>query len=370
MATDEALEGEIVDDSMELTGSTALMAITKSEIDTQIATAKRYPRSITNFRRKTHELACLDEETAASMFYSLPRGGKQLEGPSVRMAEVCASAYQNLRFGARVIEITDTVVVAQGFCMDLETNNATTIEVRRRITNKSGQRFNEDMIVVTGNAACAIALRNAIFKVIPFALIKPIYEQAKLASIGKAVSMATKRQQLLDNYAKAGVSAEKVIAFLGHKGIDDITVEDLITMRGVWTAIKDGDTTIDEAFGSIAVAGDRATKSKANAALQSQPKSAAADNRPETLQPSADDNAPSPSLDATREALIDLDNCETLADIDIWLDTLPNFLAPDDRAECQRAAESKKATLKPKGRRGKPQQDEMFDNGPDGPNHP
>lgn len=269
MATDLVeLEGEIVDDApQELIGSTALMAITRSEIESQVQTARRFPRSITAFRRKTQELATLDEDTAASMFYSLPRGGKRLEGPSVRLAEVAASAYQNLRYGARVIEVTDKVVVAQGFCMDLESNNATTIEVRRRITGKDGKKFNEDMIVVTGNAACSIALRNAIFKIIPFALVKPIFEEAKITSIGKAESMGAKRGKMFDAYNKAGVSQEKVLAFLERKGVEDVTVDDLITMRGLWTAIKDGDTSVDEAFENVAVAGGRTKKSDLNAKL-------------------------------------------------------------------------------------------------------
>jgi len=63
----------------------ALLQIEKATIDTQIATAKQYPRSITKFLREAEEIACLDEETAASCFYRVPRDGKYIEGPSARI---------------------------------------------------------------------------------------------------------------------------------------------------------------------------------------------------------------------------------------------------------------------------------------------
>ena len=69
----------------------ALSLITKAEIDVQISTAKAFPRSLTMFIQKATSMATLTEEIAASCSYALPRGGKNLEGPSVRLAEiVCA----------------------------------------------------------------------------------------------------------------------------------------------------------------------------------------------------------------------------------------------------------------------------------------
>src|SRR3712207_1022435 len=65
-----------------------LAAINKSEIDTQIATAKQYPRNLARVLNNIETLAAMDEETAASCFYVLRRQGKVLEGPSVRMAEI------------------------------------------------------------------------------------------------------------------------------------------------------------------------------------------------------------------------------------------------------------------------------------------
>src|SRR4051794_13584258 len=90
-------EGRIVDNGA------MVEAITRGEIDMQIRTARAYPRNITTFKREALALACLDEETASSMFYVVPRGGKMIEGPSIRMAEIVGSAFGNLRYGARIV---------------------------------------------------------------------------------------------------------------------------------------------------------------------------------------------------------------------------------------------------------------------------
>lgn len=249
-----AVDAEVMDDDevLEVPGANALMAINQSEINMQIATAKRWPRSIKEFKDRAEEVACLDAETAGTMFYTLKRKGqdgtKIIRGPSARLAEVAAMSYRNLRFGARVIEITDTQIVAQGFCMDLENNNGTQVEVRRRITDKNRRKFSEDMIVVTGNAACSIALRNAVFKIVPMALLKTVYEKAMQTSIGQVTSVSETRQKLIDAFGKLGVAPSQIVEFCGRRGVEDITTEDIIDLRGLWTAIHDGDTTIDEAF--------------------------------------------------------------------------------------------------------------------------
>lgn len=249
--SEETKYGEVVDDTNEtiLDAGTAMTATVKAEIDIQISTAKRYPRSITHFRKQAMELATLDEDTAATMFYVLPRGNKKIEGPSARLAEVVGSSWGNLRYGAQIVAIGDKFLTAEGACHDLETNNAAKVQVQRRITGKDGKRFNDDMIGVTANAACSIALRQAIFKIVPFAFVKPVYEAARLCSIGKAKSMASKRAAAIDWFKKAGATEADVLAFLDKQGIEEMTDDDLITLRGVVQAIKEGETTIEEALG-------------------------------------------------------------------------------------------------------------------------
>lgn len=218
------------------------------DIDIQISTAHRYPRSLSIFRRDALAMATANEETAASCFYSLPRGGKNIDGPSIRLAEIAASSWGNLRFGSRIIREEDKFIVAQGMAHDLQKNIAITIEVRRRITDSKGRRYNDDMVGIAGMAAQSIALRNAIFKVIPKTYIDQIYLEAKKCAIGDATTLAQRRQKCMDYFMKLGVSQEQVIAMLELKGIEDVGLTELEKLIGISSAIKNGESTIDEIF--------------------------------------------------------------------------------------------------------------------------
>lgn len=229
-----------------------LETMERAAIDVQISTAKKYPRSLSVVKGRMLSFATLDVETAAGCFFTLPgrKGGdgKPIQGPSIRMAEIALSTYQNLRAGARVINDDGKTVTAQGVCHDLENNVCITVEVKRRVTTKDGRRYSEDMVVMTGNAACSLALRNATFRVVPLALVKPIYEAAKKVAVGDTKTLVTRRADALAHFTKMGVSKDKVFATLGAKAIDDIGLEQLEILIGYANAIREGDATIDEVF--------------------------------------------------------------------------------------------------------------------------
>lgn len=231
----------------------AIAELNRSEIDMQVATAKKYPRSLEKFRQDALSMATIDKETAASCFYKLKRTSKDgdssfIEGPSVRLAEIVASAWGNLRFGARIISEDNRFVTAQGIAYDLERNVSNSIEVSRRITNKSGQRFSDDMIAVTKNAACSIALRNAIFKTVPFTYAKQIFEQAKKTAIGDVKTIAERRAQMVGAFQKMRVTQEQLLDFCEKPSIEDLGLAEIENLIGVYQAIKDGDATIEEQF--------------------------------------------------------------------------------------------------------------------------
>lgn len=226
----------------------ALSLITKAEIDVQISTAKAFPRSIKMFLDKATSIATVSEEVAASCAYALPRAGKALEGPSVRLAEIVCSAYGNVRSGARVIANDGKTITAQGICHDLETNNCVTVEVKRRITDKFGKTFNEDMQVVTGNAACAIAFRNAVFKVIPAALCNEIYEKAKNVARGTEETLVARRTKAVAYFRDLKVTELQICEVLGIKKVEDIDLDKLSVLTGMRSAIKNQETTIADLF--------------------------------------------------------------------------------------------------------------------------
>lgn len=223
-------------------------AMVLAEIESQIATAKMYPRDIKVFKSKLMSMANLDQETAEGCYYALPRGGKAIDGPSVRLAEIALSCYGNCVAEADVLNEDDKFIYAQGQCRDLENNVSVRVKVRRRITYKNGDRFNDDMIAVTANAACAIALRNAIFKIVPGAYLKPVFDKCKKTAVGEVKSLANKRTEVIKRLMRFGVTEERILKVISRKSVDEVTFDDVAILIGLGTAIKDGDTTVEEAF--------------------------------------------------------------------------------------------------------------------------
>ena len=64
------------DSPLEVIQPSALEAISRAEVDMQIATAKRYPRDVSKVKQGMLSIATVDEETAAACFYTLPRYSK------------------------------------------------------------------------------------------------------------------------------------------------------------------------------------------------------------------------------------------------------------------------------------------------------
>jgi phosphoribosylformylglycinamidine (FGAM) synthase PurS component len=230
----------------------ALQALNRSEIDIQISTAKQYPRDLDKVLSNIRKMATLDEETAEDCFYALKRGygndQQLIEGLSVRLAEIFVASWGNIRVATRIIGNDGKTITAQGACHDLETNVAVNVEVKRRITDKQGRTYSEDMQVVTGNAASAIAFRNAVFKVIPKAVTKKVINEIKQMAIGKANDLEKKRAAAIAWFKGQGVEIDDILKYLEVDCIESIDAEKFMTLRATANAVKEGTTTIAETF--------------------------------------------------------------------------------------------------------------------------
>ena len=241
--SEEALTPQVIE-------TTALEVITRAETSTSVDIAKRYPRVVSRFKSNAMSLATADQETAEQCFYHLPRGGG-IFGPSVRLAEILGSSWGNIQVAARIVEVSATHVTAQGAAWDMETNYRVTEEVKRSIVGRNGQRYGDDMINVTCNAACSIARRNATFACIPKAYWSMIYEECRAVAVGDSRSPSENVGRWMAWAQKAGVSDERVLASIGVEDSADISLKQLAILSGKATAIRDGDITVDTAFPPI-----------------------------------------------------------------------------------------------------------------------
>ena len=223
----------------------------KAQIDVQISTAHAYPRNIMRAKNNAIALVTMDIETAKTCTYSVPRGGKAITGASVHLAKILAQVWGNMRVEAKVVSIDAKQITSEAVCFDLENNLAIKCQVKRSIMGKSG-RFNDDMIVVTGNAANSIALRNAVLSVVPRGIVDAVYNAAKskiTGDISDETKLIARRKQVVDQLKNSYSLTEKeVLSSIGKAAIEHITADDLVVLIGIGTAIKDGDTTVEQAF--------------------------------------------------------------------------------------------------------------------------
>lgn len=233
--------------------------INQQEMLTAIDVAQKYPRDLMKVKAAVGLLACIDQETAKACFYSKPLGknkdtGKEefATGPSIRLAEIVATQYRNIRFGSRIVENGDKWVTVQGVTIDLENNISYTADVQRSIwSNKNGgYRYSNSMIETTTKAAGAIAVRDSIFKVIPLGLfaseLKKIKETATGANSG--IPVAERLEKAFLQFHKYKITPAQIMEQLGIKDMDQATEEHLETLIGLFNAIKDGEITPEDAF--------------------------------------------------------------------------------------------------------------------------
>jgi hypothetical protein len=124
------------------------------------------------------------------------------------------------------------------------------------------------MITVTGNAANSIALRNAVLSVVPKAIVDKVYNAAKATITGDLsdkTKLIGKRKLVFDGLKDTyGLTEKEILSAIGKAAIDHVTPDDILVLIGIGQAIKDGDTTVEQAFKKEPKTASDATKKAAD----------------------------------------------------------------------------------------------------------
>ena len=101
------------------------------------------------------------------------------------------------------------------------------------------------------------------FAVIPRAVVDKVYAAAKRAITGDISDkdkLIAERKKLIDGLKDAfGVTDKEILSTIGKAAIEYIDGDDLVTLIGIRTAIKDGDTTVELAFKQPTQAAEKKT---------------------------------------------------------------------------------------------------------------
>lgn len=239
--------------SIEIQQVESVVMLSNAEIDTQVATAKKYPRNEAVVTSKVVFNITSNRDFAETCRYSKPVGGKQVNGISVHLARVLARQWGNIRCDSRLVRIEEKRVICEAIAYDLETNYAVKREcVRSIFSEKKNTRFSEDVINTTIEAAKAIAFRNAVLDLIP-EYVKAACENAAIETITGDLSDESKIAKARNEWVKYftdnyGITEAQTLSLVGCNSILQLNRGKIADLKGVANAINTGEFNIVNHF--------------------------------------------------------------------------------------------------------------------------
>ena len=239
-----------------------------AEAQGKLVIAKRFPRDEVEAYAKAME-ACQRPTMAAKAFYSFPRGGQTVEGPTIRFAEELARCWGNIDYGIKELSQDDGKSEMQAYAWDLETNaqsvqnftNPHQREQGKKMVNLTSQR---DIYENNANMATR-RLRSRILAILPSWFVEDAIEECKKTLAGRNDTPLIDRvKKMVVAFAKIGVTQEQIEKRLKKK-IDTMNADDFVEYTGIYNAIKQGESKIAEWFESAPVASELTNELKGDA---------------------------------------------------------------------------------------------------------
>lgn len=258
-----------------------------AEAQGQLILAKKFPRNLNEAYEELIE-ACKLPAFANAAFYSVPRAGGKVTGPSIRLAEEVARCYSNFQYGHRELSRGDGKSEVEVYAWDMEKNNRSIrqITVTHTRDTKDGQvklRDQKDIDDKIANVASK-QVRGRILALLPKWMVEAAIEECKKTIAGtndEPVSVRVRR--MVTAFAKFGVTVAHLEKNLGHT-LDETTLDELVDLTGVFNAIKEGAKPSDF-FGNEEEKAEQ--KAAVNAAIAGAPAAASSPKAAET-KPQAD----------------------------------------------------------------------------------
>lgn len=222
------------------------------EVQAAVFMAKRFPRD-ENFAIARIAQTCQRKGLAEKAIYSYPKGGQNVTGPSIRLAEAIAQSWGNIQSGVVELEQRPGESVCMSYCWDLETNTRDTkiFTVSHSIQTKKGAKMLTDPREIYEHVANQGARRKraCILAVIPKDVVDSAMEacQRTLSSGAKEPLIDRLRKMVNVFQTELSVPLESIERYMGYK-LDSFTEMDMVTLRGVYTAIKDGASKREDYF--------------------------------------------------------------------------------------------------------------------------
>lgn len=224
------------------------------EVQGAIFMAKQFPRdeyaAMSRIERMCERMNLAEQAT-----YSYPKGGKQVTGPSIRLAEAVAQAWGNIDCGVIELENKNGASELMAYAWDLETNTRVTkmFKVKHvRDTKKGSQELTDsrDVYELTANFG-ARRLRACILSVIPGDVIDQAVNVCKETVTNQDKTPIQDRIKKLEKAFKEMKVTRDQLEEFAQRNLSEFGKEEIFILQGVFKAIRDGQGKIEDYFGKV-----------------------------------------------------------------------------------------------------------------------
>lgn len=221
-----------------------------AEMQAQIYLAKQFPRNQMESAERILT-ACQRPGLANVAVYSYAKGGTDICGPSIRLAEEIARNWGNIECGWNEVERESDRSKVRAFAWDKETNvlKSLIFYVPHYRTSKRGTtRITDERDIyehLANNASRR--LRNCILALIPGDVVDAAVEQCQRTMATHIDLSKESIKKLVDAFAPLGVSKAQIEKRIQRR-IESITPAQFVRMREIYTSIKDGMSSTEDWF--------------------------------------------------------------------------------------------------------------------------
>lgn len=223
------------------------------EVQAAMVIAKKFPRDEYEATEKIKR-TCQRSTLAEQAIYSYPRGGQNVSGPSIRLAEALAQNWGNIDYGIIELEQKDGKSEMMAYAWDLESNTRVTkiFGVEHKRDTKKGSYVltdRRDIYEATANFG-ARRMRACILGVIPGDVVDMAVNECRETqkkSYGELPSQE-KIKKIEKLFKKDfGVTKEQIEKYAG-RNMGTFGAEECTDLWGVYTALKNGQAKVEDYF--------------------------------------------------------------------------------------------------------------------------
>lgn len=213
-----------------------------AETQAAMVVAKKFPRDeIAAMDRILN--ACTRQSLAEQALYSYSKGGTDVTGPSIRLAETIAQSWGNFQFGIRELEQRNGESTVEAFAWDIETNTkqVKVFQVPHiRHTKQGAKKLTDprDVYELVANQG-ARRLRACILGVIPGDVIDAAVNQSETTLKAKIEITPDLLRSILEKFAQFGVTKEMVEARIQRR-MDSVTPAQVVKLGQIFNSLRDG----------------------------------------------------------------------------------------------------------------------------------